>query len=353
MRNAEEEKPVLTFRASQRSSRLCPELAPSAVNSWVLSSGFCQAEQWGTWCCHIWFLLIWAWVRVEQRPTWAGDQARDLNLGCITERLKIQTSRPCPQVLTDLVWGLGFFLPLRLPWVPLRCRQHWEPQGQWLGWEAEAFIYSAHQLFPEDWTRKGAGYEYLGSWKLLHLSWSPFLHLWDEETSPARPLLQGHLWGSLEMACVEALLSSTTHWTTPWLECKCKDFMNHSTQRSLCFLLVSPWAERKGTRLPRPERPENKEPESQLHTEAILGTARSSRQALPTLPRKFFPAKPRCNALPPQGKGAHREGSGRHLAGEVILQSHSGSWATVFTSEREWDPRERRTQAAVTEWGCL
>lgn len=126
--------------------------------------------------------------------------------------------------------------------------------------------------------------------------------------------------------------------------------MSHSTQRSLCFLLVSPWAERKGIRLPRPERPENKQPESQLHTEAILGTARSSRQALPTLPRKFFPAKPRCNALPLQGEGAHQEGSGKRLAGEVILQSHSGCWATVFTSKKEWDPGEGKAQADVTEW---
>lgn len=66
--------------------------------------------------------------------------------------------------------------------------------------------------------------------------------------------------------------------------------------KELCFLLPPLWAERKhrascpGTKLSSPQRPENKQLESRLHTEATLGTARPlgrpCSQAWKTLPGK-------------------------------------------------------------------
>lgn len=54
-----------------------------------------------------------------------------------------------------------------------------------------------------------------------------------------------------------------------------------------------------------------------------------------------------------RGKGARKEGSGRHLAGKMILQSPSGGWAAVLISGGERGPREGETQADVLEWGRL
>lgn len=72
--------------------------------------------------------------------------------------------------------------------------------------------------------------------------------------------------------------------------------------KELCFLLALLWAERKhgascpGTKLPSPQRPENKQLESRLHTEATLGTARPSgwpcSRAWKTLPDKALQRGP-------------------------------------------------------------
>lgn len=104
---------------------------------------------------------------------------------------------------------------------------------------------------------------------------------------------------------------------------------------------MSPWAETKdlancpGTRL-GPERPENKQSESRLHTEAVLGTA-----SLGADLAHLGLGNPSSHH---RGKGTHKEGSERCLAGKVMLQSCSGSCLCLHLG-RKMGPREGGTQA--------
>lgn len=128
---------------------------------------------------------------VRERSTGLREQGQERGLnptawgGTPLEHLKIQTSRPCPRVLTDLGCGTRDSFSTTpctpAPSVPLRCRQGESPKDR--GWKERLGLplkvpmgCSEETLFLSAGPGRG-GYQGLGSWKSLLLSGSPFLHL--------------------------------------------------------------------------------------------------------------------------------------------------------------------------------
>ena len=171
-----------------KSSCPCPEPIPRAVSSSDRSPGFCHPEQVRSWPITFGFYFTEPESRTE--PTWAGFSTLAA-CGIIWNTWKYRSTGPIPAVLIHLVWHGArdsFFFPHKDLPVLLMCRQGREPQGQRLGYSFKEVISKAEKtLFSLDWTRKGAGYWGLSSWKLFHLSGPLSLHLWDGENSAAQP----------------------------------------------------------------------------------------------------------------------------------------------------------------------